>query len=242
MNKKILSILLIFTVILSGCTSVIDLTAEEEDLIAEYAAGMMTKKYKESKGLITEIKKEEPTVPETESDPVQQETTAPADASINPIPSGGAFEGEAGNMPEGETISSQLAASTLEQVLNVEGVELSVIGYAVEDRYPTDEYAFSVEATKGHKLLIVEYDVWNSMDADAVMKLDAENAVIKVVINGTNSVNVFKTMLKNDLLNMNETAFAPGEAKTGVLIFNISDELAEGITSVNVDAVSKSGN
>lgn len=229
-KRKIISVLLILTFLLSGCDSVIQLTSEEEDLIAEYAAGMMIKKYKENNGIIPPAKSE-PAMPETEAGTetgteagTENQTAVPPDV----------FENETvGNLP---------AASTLEQVLNVRGVELTVLGYSVEERYPTEELAFSVEASEGHKLLVVEYDVWNSVDADAVMELDAENVVIRAVVNKSSRVNVFKTMLKNDLLNMNGTEFAPGEAKIGVLIFNVSDELAENITSVDVSAAVKGSN
>ncbi|MDD6571658.1 MAG: hypothetical protein PUF12_04615 [Thermoflexaceae bacterium] len=232
MKRKVISVLLIFAFLLSGCTSVTELTSEEEDLIAEYAAGMMIKKYKESKGIIT-TPDNQPVISETEAG-----TKNNTEEEI-PSATGNAVENETGDFFEDETISSQTAVSTLEEVLNVKGVEISVIGYSVEERYPTEELSFSVEASTGHKLLVVEYDVWNSVDADAVMELDAKNVAIRAVINGSTKVNVFKTMLKNDLLNMNGVKFAPGEAKTGVLIFNISDELAENLTSVDVSATVK---
>lgn len=229
MRRKVISVLLIFAFLLSGCTSVIELTSEEEDLIAEYAAGMMIKKYKESKGIIT-TSDNKPVISETEAG-----TKNNTEEEI-PSATGNAVENETGDSLVDETVSSQTAVSTLEEVLNVKGVEISVIGYSVEERYPTEEFSFSVEASAGHKLLVVEYDVWNSVDADAVMELDTKNVAIRAVINGSTKVNVFKTMLKNDLLNMNGVQFAPGEAKTGVLIFNISDELAENLTSVDVSA------
>lgn len=257
----------------------IDLTEEEEDIIAEYAAGQLVYQYKVSKGLIEieppTMPTEETTEPET---PAQEETTAAPEQEIETIPPIVKTEETETTAPEGETVTSEqpveptqpanptepngptnpndstdpngdihtsdnigssVGMASLMEALQVKGVELSVLGYTVEDRYPTEAYALSVEADAGHKLLVVEYDVWNSEDADAIMEINPDNAIVKATINGTDNVNIYKTILKSDLYNMNGVQFAPGEAKVGVLIFRISNELAENITSVQVKATAK---
>lgn len=283
MKKQLIWMTAVCFVFLAGCTQVIDLTEEDEDIIAEYAAGELIYQYKVSKGLI-EI--EPPTMP-TEAateEPTQEETTAaePAKEVSDMIPPlVKKDETETTAAPEGETtgaegttnpadptepdgptmpvnptrpdeptkpvsdihvssnIGSDVGMASLMQALQVSGVEISVLGYTVEDRYPTEAYALSVEADAGHKLLVVEYDVWNSEDADIVMEIHPDDATIKAVINGTESIRSYRTMLKSDLLNMNGMKFAPGEAKVGVLMFRISDEQAENITSVQVKATAK---
>lgn len=246
MKKKIFSILLIASMMLSGCTSVIELTAEQENLVAEYAAGLVIKAYKESEGIIPVLEEEEVTEPQyqTTTKPQESQTgasqgmTQPGDQNGTKVPPESSGDITI-TTPTEDAGFVQDSGITLMEVLNVEGVELSMMGYSVEDKYPLDDFAFVVEATAGHKLLVVEYDVWNSVDANSVMKLDAKNAVIKAVINGSDKVSVYKTMLKDDLLNMNDLEFAPGEAVTGVLIFQITDEMAANITSVDVTATTK---
>lgn len=278
MKKQLIWIMAACSVFFTGCTQVIDLTEEEEDIIAEYAAGQLVYQYKISKGLIeiepptepTEAvtEPESPTQEETTAAPDQQEvetippivkreeteTTAPeptqATEPANPTVPDGPTEPNSPTEPNGSTepngdihtsdnIGSTVGMASLMEALQVKGVELSVLGYTVEDRYPTEEYALSVEAAAGHKLLVVEYDVWNSEDTDAVMEINPDNAVVKATINGTEQIHVYKTILKSDLYNMNGVQFEPGEAKVGVLIFRISDELAESITSVQVKATAK---
>lgn len=259
MKKQLIWMTAVCFVFLAGCTQVIDLTEEDEDIIAEYAAGELVYQYKLSKGLI-EI--EPPTMP-TEAateEPTQEETTAaePEKEGLDTIPPlVKKDETETTAAPEGETtgadgptnpdgdihvssnIGSDVGMASLMEALQVSGVEISVLGYTVEDRYPTEAYALSVEADAGHKFLVVEYDVWNSEDADVVMEIHPDDATIKAMINGTESIRSYKTILKSDLLNMNGMEFAPGEAKVGVLIFRISDEQAENITSVQVKATAK---
>lgn len=283
MKKQLLWIMAACSVFFAGCTQVIDLTEEEEDIIAEYAAGQLVYQYKVSKGLIEIEPPTEPTEAATESEtPAPEETTAAQEQEIETIPpivKGGETETTApeggttnpeqptnpteptqpdgSTNPEGPTepnsptgpdgdnihvsdnIGSSVGMASLMEALQVKGVELSVLGYTVEDRYPTEAYALSVEADRGHKLLVVEYDVWNSEDADVIMEINPDNAIVKATINGTDNVNVYKTILKSDLYNMNGMQFAPGEAKVGVLIFRISNEMAENITSVQVKATAK---
>ncbi len=282
MKKQLLWIMAACSVFFAGCTQVIDLTEEEEDIIAEYAAGQLVYQYKVSKGLIEieppTMPTEETTEPET---PAQEETTAAPEQEIETIPPIVKTEETEATAPEGETVTSEqpveptqpanpteptepngptnpndstnpngdihtsdnigssVGMASLMEALQVKGVELSVLGYTVEDRYPTEAYALSVEVDAGHKLLVVEYDVWNSEDADAIMEINPDNAIVKATINGTDNVNIYKTILKSDLYNMNGVQFAPGEAKVGVLIFRISNELAENITSVQVKATAK---
>lgn len=271
MKKQLLWIMAACSVFFTGCTQVIDLTEEEEDIIAEYAAGQLVYQYKISKGLIELEPPTEPTEAVTEPEsPTQEETTAAPDQqeveTIPPIvkreetettaPEGGTTEPTQATEPANPTepnsptepngdihtsdnIGSTVGMASLMEALQVKGVELSVLGYTVEDRYPTEAYALSVEADAGHKLLVVEYDVWNSEDTDAVMEINPDNAIVRATINGTEQVHIYKTILKSDLYNMNGVQFAPGEAKVGVLIFRISDEMAENITSVQVKASAK---
>lgn len=271
MKKQLLWIMAACSVFFTGCTQVIDLTEEEEDIIAEYAAGQLVYQYKISKGLIELEPPTEPTEAVTEPESsTQEETTAAPDQqeveTIPPIvkreetettaPEGGTTEPTQATEPANPTepngstkpngdihtsdnIGSTVGMASLMEALQVKGVELSVLGYTVEDRYPTEAYALSVEADAGHKLLVVEYDVWNSEDTDAVMEINPDNAIVRATINGTEQINVYKTILKSDLYNMNGVQFAPGEAKVGVLIFRISDEMAENITSVQVKASAK---
>ena len=55
MIKKMIPAIILISFVLSGCASVYTLTSEEEDLIAEYAAGVAVKKFKETYGFIEYI-------------------------------------------------------------------------------------------------------------------------------------------------------------------------------------------
>jgi hypothetical protein len=202
---------------LSGCTQIIELTNEEEDLVAEYAAGRMINYYRECTG---EIPKASETV-SAEQNTSDQQTADNQNQS-------------AGQSQEGMEVSN-----TLEDLLNISGVELSLVGYSVNDKYPTDEYSFSVEAPSGYKLLVVEYELKNNSAVDTVIGVDASHASIKALVNNTESAAMYRTMLKSDITNMDGTSVKAGESVTGVLIFRIKEDLAENVNSVDVSVTAR---
>lgn len=143
-----------------------------------------------------------------------------------------------------ETVTAGSGSDTdlVVQALKIKGVELSVLGYSVYDRYPMEEYTFVVEPAAGQKLLVIEYDVWNSVDAESVMKVDTTDVTLRAIINGEETLPMQKTLLNTDIFNMDGTKFAPGEAKVGVLVFGIDEKLAKNIATVEVKALIKENN
>lgn len=250
MKKKVAMVVMAGMFALTGCTSIIEMTAEEEELVAEYAADSVIDYYHDvktqqqnkykvhpqqteaTKPAKTEASTEAKVTEATKNDTTAGEGETTVDASNNETTQVAVNPAGDGSIPE-------YTAEELGRVLKVDGVELEMIGYSVVEHYPNDPYALAVDATKGYKLLVVEYDVWNSANNDAVMKVDGSQAIIKAVVNGTDQLSLYKTMLKQDLMNMNETEFKAGEAKTGVLIFRVAESVAENISSVNVSAKSK---
>lgn len=233
MKKRFFLMLVTMLLFLTGCTSVIELTSEEEDLIAEYAAGRFIYKYKESQGLLGSEEQTQQNV----NEPIQTvpQQTQPA---TQPVTSQNGQQ-ETESIPGNTSTDVQAQPSTgngnIEAGLGITGVEMEMLGYMVVDKYPVEEYAFTVDAGNGYKLLVVEYDVWNSVDAQAVMKVANTNAKVKAMINSNTQVNVYKTLLNDDILNMDGKTFEAGEAVIGALIFRVKEEDASNITSVEIN-------
>ncbi len=220
--KKNFMILLCAATMMTGCASVVELTNEEEDLIAEYAAGTMISAYEEYMHRFD--------IPV--SAPGSQTPTEPA---VTPqTPTQGTETETPAVVPETSAPVVEDSAQSLVESLEITGVEITELGYFMADKYPEEAFAFTVEAPAGKQLLVVEYDAWNSVDAQSTMTVNAEDAIIRAVINGEKKVTVFKTLLRNDIMNMNEKVFEPGQAETAVLIFLVDDEMAADISSVEV--------
>lgn len=232
--KKNLIMILFAAWMLTGCTSVIELTSEEEDLIAEYAAGSVIDAYWEDKNKFNTSGNSTSILPLVTEAPTTDNIKGPESQNTQNVTQ------PADSVTVETTAPTTVGTSTdstndLVQALGITGVEVTQLQYYVVDKYPEDMYAFTVDAASGKKLLVVEYDVWNSVDAPATMTVNTEGVVIKAVINGSKKVNVHKTLLNNDIMNMNEKSFDAGQAETGVLIFMINEDDAADITSVNIE-------
>ena len=217
---------------MTGCTTVVELTNEEEDLIAEYAAGTMIEAYDEYVHRfdipVTTPNSQNPTEPVvTPQNPTETQTQAPTGENETPAV-----------VPE-TTAPVEDGAQKLVESLGITGVEVTELGYFMADKYPQEAFAFTVEASAGKQLLVMEYDVWNSVDAQSTMTVDVEDAIIRAVINGEKKVTVFKTLLKNDIMNMDGKVFEPGQAETAVLVFLVDDEVAADITTVDIEISKK---
>lgn len=223
MIKKIIPAIILISFALTGCVSVYTLTTEEEDLIAEYAAGAAIRKFKEVYGFIDYI---------PDNSQSNNDTGNNMDISEDGMEASD-INGSATDETNADT-DVELNVADIGSLLNITGVELEYTGYSVEDRYPVEEYSFSTEAGEGHKLIVVRYDVWNSVDADETMKIDTEDVIVRAQINNSGYVNATKTLLNNDILNMDGTKFAPGEVKEGVIIFRVTDEEAENIVTFDI--------
>lgn len=267
--KKLLLVTLLMAGILSGCTQMIELTNEEEDLIAEYAAGRMINFYKENTGekpkksalnasvenaanQQNQINKKDDANTSTSDIPLKKEdentaNVEGADVDINKTEIEKTevdmsekldkTDNEKGQNSQQSATSS--GGNTLVELLNVTNVDITPVGYSVNAKYPMDAYSFSVDAPTGYKLLVVEYEVKNNTGIDTVMGVDASKASIKALINNSESVTIYRTMLKSDITNMDGVKLKAGESKTGVLIFRIKDAVAESVESVNVNISAK---
>ncbi len=230
--KKIILIVSVFgCLMLSGCASVYNLTTEESDLIAEYAAGVLCKNSFKNKDDYVKLKsylyasKEQTTTKPSEN----EKPTDNPDENVEIID------------PKDEDASkaSQTAnVSSIAEVLGMENVEITCLGYDVMDSYPKDEFALSTTATEGHKLIVVQYNLMNLSSQSVLMHVNS-GVMVKAVINGSDSVNVYGTLLNDDILNMDGKELAPGETITGVFVFNVKEDLCNNIASLNVEARKK---
>lgn len=233
MKKVILITGIIGCILLSGCTSVYDLTTEESDLIAEYAAGVLCKNSYENKNDYLKLKTylyapKTPTVTKPSAGDNEQPTMNP-DANVEIIDP----------KNEDESNAAQTAnVSNIAEVLGMKDIEITCLGYDVTDSYPKDEFALSTTATAGHKLIVVQYNLINLTSQSVLLHVDSDISV-KAVINGSNTVSVFGTLLNDDIMNMDGRELGPGETKTGVFIFHVKEDLCDNIASLNVEVRKK---
>lgn len=220
MKKRALAILSICIMSLSGCAGVIDLNGRSDDLIAEYAAGVLMKYTYEN----------------LKPKPFDRSAYYP-----NGTPT-------AEDMKENEDGESQEENSTLYNTVSEYasmmgiGCDLNYIGYEIADTFPNAgvEAFYSVTASKGTKLVIVHFELANNTQAPIQVNTLLAQKEHKLTINADKKVNVQDTILPEDIQNMSEE-IQPNEKVERVLIFQVSQEAVSDIKSLMLTVEDENG-
>lgn len=175
----ILTALLIFTLTACG-SSIPELTEEEEQAISEYAVELITKHSKKGNNRLEDISE------------LDEETIEASMSSINPAPieeeaieEEPAIEledevyNEEGSQPEEEIEVPVYSSMRIDQILGMDGIEITYIGSDVMDTYePGENSYFSITASRGKKLVVLRFNILNT--SASTMKLDMGQYDVKL--------------------------------------------------------------
>lgn len=205
---------------MSGCAKKINLTEEEQNLVAEYAAQLVLKHDKNYNGKLKEIDTEEVT-----SD--NKETTAVNDKN---------------GSQNTETISAgNIDSKSYSDAFGFGALTVDYTGYQVLDTYPqTSDVAFVLKATEDTGLLILKFNVSNRSDNAVDVPMMSFDTSIKSIVNGADNYTALVTLLMDGLNTFSGTV-AAGESKELVLAFQTPHKDESSIDSLQLK-VSKDGN
>lgn len=228
MKKKLAGGLAAITsaLIVTGCGNAIpEMSSEQEALVVEYAAGTVLKYDKNYESRLVEmtVSQEDAEEAPLEEEPVVSETEEETNES-------GAVE------VIDNTQDTQTAIHSIEEFLGLDSVRFTYMGYETDDFYPNmeegDDLYFMMSATEGNKLLILKFAAENLSGADTELNMAQSNVRFKIVIDGVEK-NALTTMLLNDLAYYNGV-LAAGESTELVLVCEVPNEQAEGISSLSL--------
>ena len=240
MRKRIFAtilyaLMIVSSLSLSGCAIVpsLELTAEEQSLVAEYAAGKLLEYAKGHPGglMILEdvdrtevnpgLKKEEP---EPEPEPL---VPAPVPETPLPPPEDGISETPA--EPSGDALvdspDDAVAAATkpIAEALGIENAEVEFDRAETLATYPDDgELAFSMKAAPGKKLLIAHFALSNPGSEEVNVHTDSTGFKVRLRVNGGDKIRCDVTFLDNDLMNY-DGLLTPGASVDSVLVFEVDE-------------------
>lgn len=207
---KIIGVLAISACMLTGCIdSMPDMTEEQSELVAEYAADMLLKYSPNYHYRIAD--KEEVASAEAEMETSQEESQPSQDLS---------------QTGSGETVSVGAEASVEDgaeyDLAAFFGMDQFSIMYAsceVTDAYPNAEsgVGFSVTAPQGYNLLVLHFDVENLGEEAAQCDLFDQISKVSVNVNDAGYVQALSTLLTNDLTTYMEDIPA-GEVADAVVV------------------------
>lgn len=210
--KRIGHVLILLAAVctLSGCASSgVELTNEQNDMVAEYIAGAL---------LRYDMRYEEKLLYSTDEEATESEPTQP-EASVAPPSSSPAQET---SDPQGQTPDSQLVSGSLTEVIGTEGVELKYKESAFYDSYPEDSSLVVIEPGLSNKLLVAEFQIANT--SSQKQKIDLSSLGIKYLLKiGEKEYSPLLTALPNDLRYLS-TTLAGGKSRNVIVIFKVEKD------------------
>lgn len=207
------AVLAVSVLSLTGCADIKNLSEEQENEIAEYAAGVLLQN--SDKYPYRLIAKEEKEVTETPTP-----TSAAAQASDAPQES----------QPEQTKATPEDSQKevSLDDLYHLKGVSILYTSYCLADKYGSSQ----VRAEQGKKLLVAEFSLKNNSGAKKKVKLiDRRKISYQLNVDGT-TYSPQISLLENQLDYL-EATIAKGKSQKAVLVFQV-DKNATNASSIDL--------
>lgn len=224
---------LLVTMLLGGCgTKMYELTAEEEDLIAQYAAYTLAKyntfQKDGAKAMPDTAGTQSPELAETQMP--EEDTTADGMTpdAISPDQT----------MESGEAGSTSLGEITLAEAMGYEGLDVSYDGFFLTDSYKEGKH-YAVDAKQDNTFVVMQFTATNTTNQDIAVDMLARQASYRANLDGTGWITEDVTLLLYDMSSYQGTVPA-GESVELVLLFQTKADSADAITDISL-AVSEDG-
>lgn len=218
-------VIILLMITLTGCSG-ITLTARENDLIGEYAAGVLLKYDKNYNNRLVRIAEAE-----------ENSALAEEDEALVSDESSSLETEEVVSVEEETTPDIELS---LHDGLKLEKLKASYEEFLITDTYPEtvseDEVVFSMKAVDGFKLLVLKFSLENPTDEPLTEDMLSKKLSFSIMVNGEIRANSQLTMLLDDLSSFKDEV-EPYSAKELVLIFQIPDryETEDTISSLTLN-------
>lgn len=217
MKRKFFAIALICVFMLTGCTKAIELTEDQDALVAEAAAGVLVRnsfKYKSKYSDYNYKNEANETTAETEPD-----TTAETETD-----------------PSGLDEKTAMLA-TVSKALGIEPAEVSFKECKIVDEYPDDPDAlFTTRPEAGFKFVVAVFNIHNP-DTQTIKINTADNKFFFRLTANKMTVNNFATLLTNDITRLADVEIKPGGDYEAVAVFMVSEDVAASYDKLRVSYV-----
>lgn len=238
---KVLVFLAMSAALLTGCVdSMPELTAEQSDIIAEYAAGLLLKyssnyNYKiasDEEVAAAMAARQEVAEPETQPETEMEQQTEDEPSQGTPSSETQPAESESGTEQVQFVADLDFAAE-----LGIDDLIIRYQSFEICSSYPQNNSGFRVDAAQGKKLLVMHFDLEGLPEEDVDCNLFDYNIKMRVNINDTASAAVLSTLIPNDLASYMDVVRA-GEIVDVVAVAEIDDMTEEEIQTLILRASS----
>ena len=228
----------------TGCGQVIDLTDEENHLIAEYAAELLLKYDRNYDTRYNPDELEDTTETMTETDATTEATTevvstteaatteqdAPADGQTTQAQP---VTDEAVKEDIGATVDSDFDIAAF---VGESRISVRYAYYLVVDSYPSydqDGMYIEVQAPEGYKLLVLKFEVENKTNEEQAVDLYNKDVNYNIVVDNSRTTKQMLTILADDLYTYDKTIQASSREEA-VLLYTVSDSVANKWTDLKL--------
>ena len=221
-HNRIAFLLLTLFLMLSlcGCVNGPDISEEQSDLVAEYAAGVLLRYSNQyDRRLITKEQIEKENQKKNADSTAAPETTAAPSATPTPVPSS---ENEPVPNDSGmEEQSTEQPTVPLNEIYRIEGLNFSYQSYRFCKKYNSQ-----IKAEDGQTLLVVEFNVKNQSGKKKKVSLGKKKIAYKLMVDNS-EYQPSISILENMGLTYLDTTIPAGKSENAVLIFRMSEERKE---------------
>lgn len=211
MRRKITAVgmILLTAACMAGCTKAKNLTEEENNMVAQYAANIIIEnsyKYKNRYPESQNTSEEETNVAETETETTPQETET---------------------TPESEN-------NMFTAAINTAGITAKYNGYKVVKEYPDhDEALFTFEAQSGYSFVVFNIELSNTGNESMSLNTVKDNPLYKIKLNNRN-YNNYANLLLNDISGLKDVVIEAHGTYDAVLVFMVEDKEINNVKSMTV--------
>lgn len=211
---------------LTGCGNEImpELTQEENDIITEYAVGLLLKYDKYHSSHLVDLTAYEEEQDSAKAEELEENNVEPEEIQDEPSI----------DNTEVIDVSEEHSASSIEEFYGIEGFSFQYTGYDLKNEYPETEQDseaafFAMQATPGTQLLVLKFQVVNNSGMERELNMLNCGMKSRVSVNDESSKSVLSTMLLNDIQTYKGTIEANASTELVAIV-----EVPEGTNVGNV--------
>lgn len=214
----LLSVLTVFTVVLSGCAEKLtELTPSERDAIVSYSAHLVTKyNSNQKKGFVY-----------LDEETIQKiKTSKQSSTPVTPI-----IPTDSSNQSGNQT-GSTTKSVTAKEAMGIAGINAVITGINLADSFMGANGAFDITPSEGMKLLWLNIQLTNETNAPIMVDVLSSEMRFTIQVNGKAESGSMVTILDNDLTTI-QKSMAAGEKLDTTLFFLVSEQKQEALTKVD---------
>lgn len=211
---------------LAGCYEPLEITNEEMDMVAEYAAGVLVKHGTQSTEVLLD-KEEQKVARQLSATPTPRPTLAPVGTSKEETQAGDeeAVLPTVRPTPTAMPENTELTMQDFTDLMGKGEFFFRYTDYECTSIYQGEGDLFAA-AEEGKQLIVLEFEITNqsSQAATLVLNKGAEKEFAYTLRIGSKTIKPSLTLLQEDFYTSYERKYAAGETKKGVLVFECAKE------------------